>query len=84
MSYLYILDINSLLVITFANIFSHLVGCLSILSMVSFAAWKLLSLIRSHLFIFAFISFALIRQIQKNIIVIYVKERSGYVLLRVL
>ena len=66
MSYLYVLDINSLLVITFANIFSHLVGCLSILSMISFAAWKLLSLIRSHLFIFDFISFALRRQIQKK------------------
>ena len=35
------------------------VGCLFILSVVSFAVQKLLSLIRSHLFIFAFISFAL-------------------------
>ena len=43
----------------FADIFSHLVGCLFILLMVSFAVQKLLSLIRSHLFIFAFISFAL-------------------------
>ena len=84
MSYLYILDINSLLVITFANIFSHLVGYLFILSMISFAVRKVLSLIRSQLFIFAFISFALRRQIQKNIIAIYVKECSGYVLLRVL
>ena len=84
MSNLYVLDINSLLVVTVANIFSHLVGCLSILSMTFFAAQKLLSLIRSHLFIFAFITFALRRQIQKNIIAIYVKECSGYVLLRVL
>ena len=37
MSCLYILDINSLSVISFANIFSHSVGCLSILSMISFA-----------------------------------------------
>ena len=56
---LYILDINPLLVIPFANIFSHSVGCLFILLMASFAVQKLLSLIRSSLFIFAFISFAL-------------------------
>ena len=49
--------------------------------MVSFAMQRLLSLIRSHLFIFAFISFALWRQIQKNIAVIYVKECSTYVFL---
>ena len=41
------------------QIFSHSVEYLSILSMVSFAAPKLLSLIRSHLFIFVFNSFAL-------------------------
>ena len=39
----------------FANIFSHSVGCLFILFTVSFAVQKLLSLIRSHLFIFVFI-----------------------------
>ena len=59
MSCLYILDINPLSVIFFANNFSHSVGCLFILLMVSFAVQKLLSLIRSHLFIFAFVSFAL-------------------------
>ena len=59
MSCLYILDISPLLVISFANIFSHLVGCHFILSMVSLAVQKFLSLIRSRLFIFAFISFAL-------------------------
>ena len=58
MSYLYIFDINLLSVISFANIFSHSVVCLFILSMVSFAVQKLLSLISFHLFIFAFISFA--------------------------
>ena len=57
MSYLYILDINSLLVISFANIFSHSVG-LFISLMVSFAVKKLLILIRSHLLIFAFVSIA--------------------------
>ena len=57
-SCLYILNIDSLSIISSANIFSHLEGVL-ILSMVSFAVQKHLSLVRSHLFIFAFISFAL-------------------------
>ena len=35
--------------ILFINIFSHSVGCFFILSMVSFAVQKILSLIRSHL-----------------------------------
>ena len=51
MSCLSILEINSLLVASFTNIFSHSVGCFLILFMVSFAVQKLLSLIRSHLFI---------------------------------
>ena len=59
MSCLYMLGINPLSVIPFANIFSHSLGCLFILLMVSFAVQKLSSLIRSHLFIFAFIFFAL-------------------------
>ena len=54
MSYLYILDINPLSVTSFANIFSHSVGCLFCF-IVSFAVQKLLSLIRFHLFIFVFI-----------------------------
>uniref|UniRef100_A0A8C9BGC3 Uncharacterized protein n=1 Tax=Phocoena sinus TaxID=42100 RepID=A0A8C9BGC3_PHOSS len=37
MSCLYMLDINPLPVISFANIFSHSVGCIFILLMVSFA-----------------------------------------------
>ena len=43
MSCLYILEINPLLVASFANIFSHSVGRLFILFMVSFAVQKLLS-----------------------------------------
>ena len=58
-SCLYILGINPLLVISFANIFSHSVGCLFVLWMASFAVQKLLCLIRSHLCIFAFVSLAL-------------------------
>jgi len=46
-------------VASFANIFSHSVGCLFILFRVSFAVQKLLSLIKSHLFIFVFITFTL-------------------------
>ena len=41
MSYLHILGINPLLFISFANIFLHLVGCLLILWLVSFAVQKL-------------------------------------------
>ena len=56
MSCLYIFEINSLSVVSFAIIFSHSEGCLFTLLIVSFVVQKLLSLIRSHLFIFAFIS----------------------------
>ena len=63
------MDINLLLLISFANIFSHLADCLFVLSMVSSAVQKLLSLIRSHLFLFP----CLRKQIQKNIAMIHVK-----------
>ena len=59
MSGLYILEINPLSVVSFAIIFSHCEGCLFTLFIVSFAVKKLLSLIRSHLFIFIFICFTL-------------------------
>ena len=59
MSCLYILEINLLSVVSFANIFSHSEGCLFVLFMVSSAVQKLLTLIKSHLFIFAFISVTL-------------------------
>ena len=55
-SCLYIFEINSLSVASFAIIFSHSDGCLFTLLIVSFVVQKLLSLVRSHLFIFAFIS----------------------------
>ena len=58
MSCLYILEINSLSVVSFA-IFFYSEGCLFTMFLVSFAVQKLLSLIRSHLFIFAFISITL-------------------------
>ena len=55
-SCLYIFEISCLSVASFAIIFSHLEGCLFTLPIFSFVVQKLLILIRSHLFIFAFIS----------------------------
>ena len=55
-SCLYIFEISCLSVASFAIIFSHSEGCLFTLLRVSFVVQKLLILIRSHLFIFAFIS----------------------------
>ena len=55
-SCLYILEINHLSVASFAITFSHSEDCLFTLLIVSFVVQKLLSLIRSHLFIFACIS----------------------------
>ena len=49
MSSLYILDVNPLPDTQFANIFSHSIGCLFILLMVSFAVQKLFSLMSPHL-----------------------------------
>ena len=59
MSCLYILEINPLSVVSFVVIFSHSEGCHFTLLVVSFAVQKLLSLIRSHLFTFVFISVTL-------------------------
>ena len=59
MSCLYIFEINSLSVASFVIIFSHSEVCLFTLLKVSFIVQKLLNLIRSHLFIFAFICITL-------------------------
>ena len=56
MSWLYILEINHLSVVSFAIIFFHSSGCLLFLFIVSFAVQKLLSLIKPHLLTFVFIS----------------------------
>ena len=58
-SCLYILEINPLSVVSIAIIFSHSEGCLLILFIVSFAVQKLLSLMKSPLFIFVYISITL-------------------------
>ena len=49
-------EISCLSVASFAIIFSYSEGCLFTLLIVSFVVQELLSLIRSQLFIFAFIS----------------------------
>ena len=56
---LYIFEINSLSVASFAIIFSHSEVCLFTLLIVSIVVQKFFSLIGSHLFTFAFISIAL-------------------------
>ena len=67
-------------VASFTNIFSHSGGCFFVLFMVSFALQKLLSLIRSYLFIFVFISINR-RWVIEDLALIYVNECSAYVFL---
>src|SRR5574337_184255 len=67
MNCLYILEINPLSVVSFAIIFSHSEGCLFTLFIVSFAVQKLLSLVRSHLFAFVFISITLRRWVIEHL-----------------
>ena len=54
-----ILEIKPLSVASFETIFFHSVSCIFVFFLVSFAVQKLVSLICSHWFIFAFISVAL-------------------------
>ena len=67
LSCLYILEINSLWVSSCANIFSHSVGCLFIEFMVSFGVQKLVKF-KSHLFIFVFVSIALVDWPKKTLV----------------
>ena len=53
------LEINCLSVISSADIYSQSTDCLFILLMIFFTVQKVISLIMSHLFIFAFICFPL-------------------------
>lgn len=62
MSYLNILDSNTLSVISFGNIFSYSVDCLFILSMVFFTVQKLLSFTTFHLLIL--LLFSLLQEIE--------------------
>ena len=74
MSGLCIFQINFLSVASFAIIFSHSEGYLFTLLIVSFIVQKLLSLIRSHLFIFAIISITL-RGESQRILLWFMSER---------
>ena len=69
----YILEIKPLSIISFVNIFSQCKDCLFILFMVSLVVQKLLSLVRSHFFIFTFISIAL-GDWHKNTSVLFMSE----------
>ena len=73
---LYILEINSLSIVSLAIIFSHSEGCLFTLFVAFFSVQKLLSVIRSYLF---FIS--IILGCKSWMILLYVIECSTHVLL---
>ena len=82
MSSFYILDINLLLIISIANIFSYSVDCFFIL-LISFAVQRCFFVLFCFLGSFAFVSFALgdrFKNISKN----YVKDCSASFLLGVL
>jgi len=80
-SCLYIFEINSLSVASFAIIFSHSEGYLFTLFIDSFVVQKLLSLIGSHLFIFCFYFHYSEKWVIEDPAVIYVEECFAYVLL---
>ena len=65
-SCLYILESKPLSVASFVNMLYHSLSCLFILFMVSFVIQKLVSLIRSDRFNFAFVSIALVDWPQKR------------------
>ena len=77
---LYTLEINPWSVTSFASIFSHSVGCLHFVRGFLYCQ-ELLSSIRSHLFVFVFISITPGDRSQKDIAVIYVKECPAYAFL---
>ena len=76
-------------VASFETIFSHSVRCLFVFLLVSFAVQKLVSLIRSHWFTFAFISVALgdgpektfVRMMSENVAYILFQEFDGVLVL---
>ena len=63
----------------FTNSFSHSIGCLFILFIISFGAQKLFNLIQTHLFVFYFVACALGVISKKIIAKILVKEDFFYV-----
>ena len=81
MSCLYILEINLLSLVSFAIIFSHSEGSLFTLLIVSFAVKKLLSLMKSHLFMFIFYFCYSRRWVIEDLALIYVFKCFTYVFL---
>ena len=71
--FIYFWTFSSLLVISFANIFSHSVGCLSASLMISFLVQMILSLIRPHLLFFLLL-FPLPLETDEKIATIYVRK----------
>ena len=65
---------------SFAKIFSHSVGCLFVLFRVSFAVKKLLSLIRSHLFVFVFTVITLRGGSEKKLLLFMLESGLGFAL----
>ena len=79
MSCLYIIEINSLSVASFAIIFSHSEDCLFTLFIVSFFVQKVLNLIRSHFVYFCFYFQYSGRWVIEDPAKIYVRECFAYV-----
>jgi len=75
MSCLYVLEINAMLVASFANISSHSESCLFILFMVSFAEQRLLSISHMPLFLFYYSKM----RDEKDLAVIYSVTYSWYI-----
>ena len=81
---LYILDISPLPDISLANSFSHSVGSLFVLLILSFVLQKFLAWCSPISFIFAFVSLSWGDISKKNIAKTNIEEIIGYFLLRVL
>ena len=71
---LYILDINSLMDIWFANIFFHFIGCLFILMMISFAVQNFLVWCNS-----AYLFFTFVVKLKQLITLTNIQELTHYV-----
>ena len=81
MSCLYFLEINLLLVVSFAIIFSHSEGCLFTLLIVSFAVQNLFKFNQVPLVYFCFYFHCSRRWVIEDLALIYVIECSAYVIL---
>ena len=81
MSCLFILEIKSLSITSCVNMFSQFIGCIFILFMISFAVQKLISFIRPHLFIFAFIPITLGELPKKTLLQFMSEKNFAYILI---